>query len=272
MSELDKLEFVGREEHLNRIISHVQEPNLHVVLVEGRGGIGKTWLLRALQSRLNQVEIGTSEIIDCDMPVFKDAEDLCTQIAKQLYDYTYKEWLLQLRQLREDENRLSRIAYEQERRQLEKFLVDEINRKSSQQRLVFIIDTVEKLGQEEVREEIWKYISDLCHQLDNAVFIFAGRPSIARQILEKSFKEEELTYLELNEFTHEDVQTYILSKEEQLHFTLGQELAKKIIILSGGSPIMIEFGVEYAYREVIPDWLESEDIETIPDIGLLFDF
>ncbi|MEH1782180.1 MAG: tetratricopeptide repeat protein [Nostoc sp.] len=265
MSELDKLEFVGREEHLNRIISHVQEPNLHVVLVEGRGGIGKTWLLRALQSRLNQVEIGTSEIIDCDMPVFKDAEDLCTQIAKQLYDYTYKEWLLQLRQLREDENRLSRIAYEQERRQLEKFLVDEINRKSSQQRLVFIIDTVEKLGQEEVREEIWKYISDLCHQLDNAVFIFAGRPSIARQILEKSFKEEELTYLELNEFTHEDVQTYILSKEEQLHFTLGQELAKKIIILSGGSPIMIEFGVEYAYREVIPDWLESEDIETIPD-------
>ncbi len=27
---------------------------------------------------------------------------------------------------------------------------------------------------------------------------------------------------------------------------------------------MIEFGVEYAYREVIPDWLESEDIETIP--------
>ncbi|MEH2055819.1 MAG: tetratricopeptide repeat protein [Nostoc sp.] len=265
MSELDKLEFVGREEHLNRIISLVQEPNLHVVLVEGRGGIGKTWLLQALQSRLNQVEIGTSEIIDCDMPVFNDAEDLYTQIAKQLYDSTYKEWLLQLRQLREDENRLGRIAYEQERRQLEKFLVDEINRKSSQQRLVFIIDTVEKLGQADVREEVWKYISDLCHQLDNAVFILAGRPSIARQVLKKSFKKEELTCLELNEFTNEDVQTYILSKEEQLHFTIGKELAKKIIILSGGSPIMIEFGVEYAYREVIPDWLESEDIETIPE-------
>ncbi|MEH1819336.1 MAG: tetratricopeptide repeat protein [Nostoc sp.] len=264
MSELDKLEFVGREEHLNRIISLVQEPNLHVVLVEGRGGIGKTWLLQALQLRLNQVEIGTSEIIDCDMPVFNDAEDLCTQIAKQLYDSTYKEWLLRLRQLREDENRLSGIAYEQERRQLEKFLVDKINLKSSQQRLVFIIDTVEKLGQEEVREKVWKYISDLCHQLDNAVFILAGRPSIARQVLENSFKEEELTCLELNEFTNEDVQTYILSKEEQLHFTLGQELVKKIIILSGGSPIMIEFGVEYAYREVIPDWLENENIETIP--------
>ncbi|MEH2108455.1 tetratricopeptide repeat protein [Nostoc sp.] len=264
MSELDKLEFVGREEHLNRIISHVQEPNLHVVLVEGRGGIGKTWLLHALKSRLNQVQIGTSEIIDCDMPVFKDAEDLCTQIAKQLYDSTYKEWLLRLRQLREDENRLSQTAYEQERRQLEKFLVDEINRKSRQQRLVFLIDTVEKLGQAGLREEVWEHLGNLCHQLDNAVLIFAGRPSIARQILEKSFKKDELTYFELNEFTHEDVQTYILCKEEQLHFTLGQELVKKIILLSGGSPIMIEFGVEYAYREVIPDWLESEDIETIP--------
>ena len=113
MSELDKLEFVGREEHLNRIISLVREPNLHVVLVEGRGGIGKTWLLRALQSRLNQVQIGTSEIIDCDTPVFNDAEDLYTQIAKQLYDYTYKEWLLRLRQLREDENRLSLTAYQE---------------------------------------------------------------------------------------------------------------------------------------------------------------
>ena len=264
MSELDKLEFVGREEHLNRIISLVREPNLHVVLVEGRGGIGKTWLLRALQSRLNQVQIGTSEIIDCDTPVFNDAEDLYTQIAKQLYDYTYKEWLLRLRQLREDENRLSLTAYQEERKQIEKFLVDEINRKSSQQRLVFLIDTVEKLGQADVREQVWKYISDLCHQLENAVFILAGRPSIARQILEKSFKEEELTYLELNEFTREDVQTYILSKEEQLHFTLGKDLVQKIIVLSGGSPIMIEFGVEYAYREVIPDWLESEDIETIP--------
>ncbi len=264
MSELDKLEFVGREEHLNRIISLVQKPNLHVVLVEGRGGIGKTWLLRALQSRLNQVQIGTSEIIDCDIPVFNDAEDLYTQIAKQLYDSTYKEWLLRLRQLREDENRLSQTAYEQERRQLEKFLVDEINRKSSEQRLVFLIDTVEKFGQTDVREQVWEHLGDLCHQLDNAVFILAGRPSIARQILEKSFKEEELTYFELNEFTDEDVQTYILCKEEQLHFTLGQDLVKKIIILSGGSPIMIEFGVEYAYREVIPDWLESEDIETIP--------
>ncbi|WP_392533369.1 tetratricopeptide repeat protein [Nostoc sp. C117] len=264
MSELAKLEFVGREEHLNRIISLVRKPNLHVVLVEGRGGIGKTWLLRALQSRLNQVHIGTSEIIDCDIPVFKDAEDLCTQIAKQLYDSTYQEWLLRLRKLREDENRLSQIAYEQERRQLEKFLVDEINRKSQQQRLVFLIDTVEKLGQPERREEVWEYISNLCYQLENAVFILAGRPSMARQILEKSFQEEELTYLELNEFTHEDVQRYIVCKEEQLHFTLGQELVKKIIVLSGGSPIMIEFGVEYAYREVIPDWLESEEIETIP--------
>lgn len=264
MSELDKLEFVGREEHLNRIISLVREPNLHVVLVEGRGGIGKTWLLRALQSRLNQVQIGTSQIIDCDTPVFNDAEDLYTQIAKQLYDYTYKEWLLRLRQLREDENRLSLTAYQKERKQIEKFLVDEINRKSSQQRLVFLIDTVEKLGQADVREQVWKYISDLCHQLENAVFILAGRPSIARQILEKSFKEEELTYLELNEFTREDVQRYILSKEEQLHFTLGKDLVQKIIVLSGGSPIMIEFGVEYAYREVIPDWLESEDIKTIP--------
>ncbi|WP_298911550.1 AAA family ATPase [uncultured Nostoc sp.] len=264
MSELDKLEFVGREEHLNRIISLVREPNLHIVLVEGRGGIGKTWLLRALQSRLNQIQIGTSEIIDCDTPVFNDAEDLYTQIAKQLYDYTYKEWLLRLRQLREDENRLSLTAYQEERKQIEKFLVDEINRKSSQQRLVFLIDTVEKLGQPEIRAEVWEYIANLCQQLDNTVFILAGRPSIARQILEKSFKEEELTYLELNEFTREDVQTYILSKEEQLHFTLGKDLVEKIIVLSGGSPIMIEFGVEYAYREVIPDWLESEDIETIP--------
>ncbi|MEH2249338.1 tetratricopeptide repeat protein [Nostoc sp.] len=264
MSELKKLEFVGREEHLNRIISLVREPNLHVVLVEGRGGIGKTWLLQALQSRLNQVQIGTSEIIDCDTPVFNDAEDLYTQIAKQLYDSTYKEWLLRLRQLREDENRLSQTAYEQERRQLEKFLVDEINRKSRQQRLVFLIDTVEKLGRPELREEVWEHLGDLCHQLDNAVLILAGRPSIARQILENSFQEDELTYFELNEFTHEDVQTYILCKEEQLHFTLGQDLVKKIIILSGGSPIMIEFGVEYAYREVIPDWLESEDIETLP--------
>ncbi|MBE9000748.1 ATP-binding protein [Nostoc sp. LEGE 12447] len=265
MSEIDKLEFVGREEHLNRIITLVQEANtLHVVLVEGRGGIGKTWLLNELQNRLNQVNIGTSEIIDCDTPVFNDAEDLCTQIAKQLYDNTYQEWLLRLRQLREDENHLSQTAYQEERRQLEKFLVDEINRKSKQQRLVFLIDTVEKLGQAEGRAEVWEYIGNLCQQLDNAVLILAGRPSIARQILEKSFTETELTYLELNEFTHEDVQTYILSKEEQLHFTLGKNLVQKIIVLSSGSPIMIEFGVEYAYREVIPDWLESEDIETIP--------
>ncbi|MEH2075852.1 MAG: tetratricopeptide repeat protein [Nostoc sp.] len=265
MFEIDKLEFVGREEHLNRIISLVQKTNtLHVVLVEGRGGIGKTWLLNELQNRLNQIQIGTSEIIDCDTPIFNDAEDLCTQIAKQLYDNTYQEWLLRLRQLREDENHLSEIAYQEERRQIEKFLVDEINRKSRQQRLVFLIDTVEKLGQPEIRAEVWEYIANLCQQLDNAVFILAGRPSVARPILERSFKEEEITYFELNEFTHEDVQTYIISKEEQLHFNLGKDLVQKIIVLSGGSPIMIEFGVEYAYREVIPDWLESEDIETIP--------
>ncbi|MDF5707697.1 MAG: AAA family ATPase [Nostoc sp. S4] len=265
MSELKKLEFVGREEQLNRVISLVQETKtLHVILVEGRGGIGKTWLLRALKSRLDKVQIWTSEIIDCDTPIFNDAEDLCTQIAKQLYESTYQEWLLRLRQLREDENRLSKSVYQEERKQLQNFLVDAINQKSRKQRLVFLIDTVEKLGQPEVRKEAWEYINNLSHQLDNAVFILAGRPSIARQILQQSFKAEELTYFELNEFNHEDVQTYIHSKEEQLHFTLGEDLVKKIVVLSGGSPIMIEFGVEYAYREVIPDWLESEDIKTIP--------
>ncbi|AUT00702.1 hypothetical protein CLI64_09990 [Nostoc sp. CENA543] len=265
MSGLDKLEFVGREEQLKRIISLVQAvEKQHIILVEGRGGIGKTWLLHELKSRLHQCAIGTSEIIDCDIPVFKDAGDLCTQIAKQLYDNTYQEWLLRLKRLREDENRLSKIAYEQERQQLEKFLVDAINRKSQQQKIVFLVDTIEKLGQPETREDAWKYISDLCQQLDNAVFILAGRPSIAHQILAINSPTDNFTYLELNEFTHEDVQTYILSKEEQLHFTLEENLVKKIVMLSGGSPIMIEFGVEYAYRQVIPDWLETEDVETIP--------
>ncbi|MBD2439337.1 tetratricopeptide repeat protein [Nostoc sp. FACHB-110] len=265
MSELEKLEFVGREEQLNRVISLVQEnKKLHIILVEGRGGIGKTWLLRALKSRLEKLQLLTSEIIDCDIPIFNDAEDLCTQIAKQLYDSTYQEWLLRLRQLREDENRLSKAVYEQERQQLQKFLIDAINRKSSQQKLVFLIDTVEKLGQPEVREQAWGYISNLARQLDNSIFIFAGRPSPARQILQQSFPEPELGCLELTEFNHEDVHKYIHSKEEQLHFILGEDLVNKIVALAGGSPIMIEFGVEYAYREVIPDWLESEELETIP--------
>jgi|GEM_PF-2884505 hypothetical protein len=267
MSELDKLKFVGREEYLTQIISLVKKSDpCHAILVEGYGGIGKTWLLQELKSRLclDEDEIRISEIIDCDAPILNDAEDLCTQIAKQLSEVTYREWLPQLRKLRENENRLGQTAYKEERRRIEKFLIDEINQVSRQQRLVFLIDTVEKVGQADVRKEFWEYISKLCHQLDNVVLILAGRPSIARHIFEQSlFKEGEFSCFELREFTCDEMHKYIDRKEEQLHFTLGKDLTEKIISLSSGRPIMIEFGVEYAYREVIPDWLQSsEDIES----------
>jgi DNA polymerase III delta prime subunit len=274
MADSMKLQFVGRKNYIDQIESYIQKTDKHhIILLEGDGGVGKTCLLQELKRRLESSPDKVNEIIDCDALLSKDAEYLCTQIANQLGKEIYKKWLSEMQELRKDGRDLPQNKYEKKRNALKKFLADAINKKSENQRQIFLIDTIEKLGEPNAQRESWNYIVDLFHQLNNAIFILAGRSlekdgspdkdkrvhtSIIREILKKSLNNEVLSCLWLNQLTEAESNLYILKKQETLNFSIRSELIPKINFLANGIPIILELLVEYIYRGITPDWMEND--------------
>lgn len=239
--------FIGREKELLMIDEMVLDWGTnHVLPVAGKGGIGKTWLLRALYHRY--------ESDPRVLPISLDYSQSGTQSLSALIHRFYNQLAPRLSPAAENhfhgimsETRsLDMTADDVQKGYIS--LVDLINEETLGKRLLILSDTVEA----SIALDAEDRVNPLAARFSNAVVIIAGRPE--EYVLER-FKRYSSVY---TGWTVHDVYwlTPFTTEEalECLHAVLDKEteseLLEKVALLTGNSPVLVAIAAEWLKRNI----------------------
>lgn len=218
--------------------------------------LGYTPLIDALQKRKIEQRRGLQllEVVDFDNHEYRIPQILGTYIAENL-DATvfqpYFEDLHHLRKLEEQQSLPEQLS--KTRAKVNRTFVECFNRVSQNRRIVLLFDTTEKLE----NSDVWDYLLFLSKNLNNVVFIFAGRTT--KKIYAKlsvSVEEKSLHFIPLLPLDEEASVEYIREKTEQLGNKTWGEMPEKICFLAQGRPILIDLAVEWWLRDVSLSWMK----------------
>jgi tetratricopeptide (TPR) repeat protein len=261
----EQVPFINRENELAQIEKLIRERNTRRVLcIQAPGGIGKTRLLQEVQERFAKDTLITG-IIDFDDLALRIPGNLEFTIAKQIGREVFSVYLESLQayhQAREEGGSPGGLA--QKRLEVHQAFIDGFNRFSTQQRVALPLDTTDTLE----GTEAWNYVvAELSQRLKNLVLIVAGRNA------EKVYKEvrskigEDAQFIDLPPLDAIASESYLHQKQELLHVTLEPELAKKLLLLAGGRPILIDLAVEWLAREIPLEWLIESSLQDLESLS-----
>jgi ABC-type sugar transport system substrate-binding protein len=228
-----------------------------------RQEIGWSNWLRSLYAGLHAKQkshLQVVEIFDFDNDMLHVDENLELQLLQNLVDSrsdSYENILFLLRELREIEIGGGVESLSAQRNKILKYLVDAINERAGDRRVVLFFDTVEKID-----PEVSERLLSITTQLENAVCIFSGRPN--QGIFWKklnSHSKHSAQKIALKRFSQEESNRYILDKQKKAHIFLPTELIKRLIVLSHGHPILIDLAVEFVTRSISLDSVLKIDID-----------
>jgi len=258
--------FINREKDLARIGTLIKERGTRRVLcIQAPGGIGKTRLLQEVRERYAK-DAPIIGIIDFDDLALRIPGNIEFMIAKQIGPNVFEAYLQDLQayhQMRREGISPGRLA--QKRLEARQAFIDDFNEFSAQRRVVLLLDTTDTLE----GTDAWNYVvNTLSRRLKNLLLIVAGRN--AKEIHKELQSEigRDAQFIELPPLDVEASRSYLDQKQELLYITLEPELAKKLLLLAGGRPILIDLAVEWLARDIPLGWLiESslQDLESLSD-------
>lgn len=260
MSDKKKIPFIGRQDELDQILSLAKETKTRKVLfIEGDGGVGKTALLNQAYKEVKKISnnaLLVTEIIDFDDRSVLIPDNLRQKIAQMLGWQAFKEFHQEWNHLRETEKAggsQEEILLKKEK--VRKVFVDNFNKITQDTRVVIFFDTTDSLPSTPVWDRLRKIIIDA----KNTVFILAGRTSL--RLLETLEPElgKAVAKRSLSPMTVEDSLVYLQEKIEIVQLNISDEIAKKILYLAHGRPILIDLTVEWLSRKISLDWLNEVD-------------
>jgi len=251
--------FIGRQEELSLIDQLGCEWNsLHIVFVDGEGGIGKTRLLEEIYNRLiiNENRLIIVKPIDFDDNSYHVAENLGIKIAHLLdvqsdeqYFASFQGAMLDYRKME-----MANVSHERLKRGFDEGtqpFINCFNKLSQKKRIILLFDTIEKIQ----KTDYIKYLIDTFSKLENCLIIMAGRNarSIGDPLQEE--KKDSVHVISLSPLNEKEGKEYFEMKQKELSTRFPSDLADKIIELSGGKPILIDLATGWLSRDVPPDWL-----------------
>ncbi len=252
--------FIGRAAELQRIQSLVSKHGTtNLILLQGRGGIGKTRLLHEIQSRCptwaDNVRI---VFLDLQNIASRSEEFLVSALANQLgVSYFQRSQQIALPRSTHDSG-MSQVpdtlAYED----LGPILVQELNEFTAVFRLVFIIDTFELMG----RTRLAKFLFDNLPACQDTLFIFAGR-EISQEDLNRieASSVDSVEVIELAGFTADE--TNLLFEELIGSRYSNSDIPKKVHVLSGGRPILVLLAIDWLKRSMNLPKLGNRSLKSI---------
>lgn len=257
--------FINREKELGQIKALIGERGTRRVLcIQAPGGIGKTRLLQEVRKRHAKDALLT-DIIDFDDLALRISGNLEFTIAKQIGREVlsvYLESLQAYHQAREEGGSPGGLA--QKRLEVHRAFIDGFNKFSTQQRVTLLLDTTDTLE----GTEAWNYVvAELSQRLKNLVLIVAGRN--AEKVYEELRSEigEDAQFIDLPPLDATASESYLHQKQELLHVTLEPELAKKLLLLAGGRPILIDLAVEWLARAIPLNWLIESSLQDLESLS-----
>lgn len=262
--ELERIPFVGREPLLRQIDEIVGQAagKPTMIFLTGRGGIGKTELLKEVLARYGEAKsqwIAATDVVDVYHPEARTKTGLADRIVETLpdsasvqfakYQSAQSEYGLQLlsesgKGIRKQVDEM-RLVFEQG-----------IINLSAGNVVILALDTAEKLVYPEVQpetgpqtDEIWAWLCELLSRMHNIVVLIAGRLQIdALRITATQYDELNVVPLELPPFDSTESEQYLTALQTRLR-NLGKSdeadrlrdmdpvIQKNVHRLTGGDPI-----------------------------------
>ncbi len=231
------------------------------------GGIGKTRLLQEVYKRHKegQSNLSLMDIIDFDDYRFQIFDNIWIEVSHKLgaeLFTPYLESLLDYRKMQEagiSYDRLNQI-YEET---YQKFTAC-FNQISKERRVILFFDTTDSLE----GIDFWDHFSDISGKLKNVLILIAGRDAknIGKAFYAK-FDEKTVQTIQLPPLREDASERYLQKKKDLLHIPISPELAQKLLILSGGKPILIDLAVEWISRNIPIDWLIGMDLKELKNLS-----
>ncbi len=262
--------FIGRRGELNRIESLIDPKTriaaLRILMITGAGGNGKTRLLHEIDERhRTNPALRILKILDFDDPILQLGENINTRIAEALGREHFEEYLNKLTDYRKIETLdVSSDQLQTLKPPLRKSFIDSFNRVSSLRQVVLRFDTTDAL--KEKTEALQTFLKIGIH-LKNAMIVIAGRDAekietLLKKDLEKPLEKPKIETIHLPPLSEVDSRTYLKLKQKYLAVPkLGTELEEKLLLLSGGKPILLDLAMEWRARGIELNWV----IETSPE-------
>jgi hypothetical protein len=229
--------------------------------------MGWTPWLRSLQAK-GQPEakkgLLVTDIFDFDDHAFHIPQNLGRRIATALSEETFGPYMRGLLDLRKMEMAgVSLEVLDQQSERVNQTFVRNFNQVSSKSRVLLLLDTTDALA----RTDVWNYVSNLALQMENVLFLVAGRNT---DVLWDDLKSEigkDAQLVELPPLETEASEWYLQQKQELLHVTLDPKIAQKLLLLARGLPILIDLAVEWTAREIPLDWLVKKSLKQLKELS-----
>ena len=267
MADQDQKPFIDREAELARIEELIGDWGTRRVLcIHARGGYGKTFLLQEVHRRYSEAEGERllSTMLDFDDPELRVPENIGRRLAMLLGEDTFRPYLRRLM----DWHRMKAADVSPERLKTEadsirQELAQSLNAAAGQRRIVLLVDTTDAVE----RSDVWTYLFDLLEGMQNTLAILSGRNTDDLwEMLNRRLGDDALK-MNLSAFEEEASAEFLRAKEEQLHITVGKEMAEKLLLLAQGRPIMIGLVVEWAAHGISLAWLQEESVEELEKLS-----
>ena len=271
-SEADLLrleEMVGRRQEIETFQKLVQADGVHLLVVSGEGGIGKTRLLQYLVKFALPYEqdkyLVAQDYIDLIHVATHDRERFARLLAKSFltWDQLFPKFKQKLSIL--DGFRAAGKAKEAAHMQKETLqcLCDELANISKTKHLVFVLDTGERwiynLNTGTQKADAWEWLLCLLKGMQNATIILAGRQAVEMLAQDAEKQKINVVRLSLLPFSEEETQKYIskvLEMQGRIEFVAGEYTA--LHTLSQGMPIMLSL--------VLENYLSSTNIRRMREL------
>lgn len=248
---------VGRQSELELIDHLIDEKTSQPILcIEGVGGIGKTRLLQEVGRLYNNVPtLKIVGILDFDDLALATGPSISSKIIEILgHHEVFSEYIEEFNEFRLIQQAgWSVSAVARKENKLQNTFHRCLNKFTAFYRLVFLFDTAERISTGDTLE----YIKSILCNLQNSLIVFAGR-STPYDYLTKTLEDNtRLQKIELQQLSISSSEEYLEEKQRALKIVLPQEIRKKLIFLSEGSPILLEMAIDWIIQGDSPDsdWL-----------------
>lgn len=263
----EQVPFIGRKNEIKKINNFIEKRGERLLIcIHGEGGIGKTRLLQeiaAQQQRKQDIQV--TQILDFDDQSLLNPETMNRKIANMLDSKTFESFF----RAQVDYHKMRTAGVSSERLDQESLKVNQVfaeslNTVSSKKAVMLFFDTTDHLEEE---TGVWKDLEIKVPFLKNIVILMAGRNarSIGESLQRTTGSHVEI--INLSPLPRQESQDYLQQKQQQIHITIEPDLAEKLLMLSGGRPILLDLAVEWKARGISLGWLFKSSLEEIQAFG-----
>lgn len=261
--------FIGRLQELQHIDSRINAfGTFHVVCIEGEGGVGKTRLLQQVLRiyGASSPALQVCEIVDFDERALQSPQNLGFRLAERVGLKYFKQYRTQLEVYQILEK--GGLAHEQLITELDKVIASwkqDLNNLTEDHRVVFLLDTFDAL-KAPARSYLRRLLTS--GNLNNVLFLITGRNNGTLHTFYTDLSTElgnKVEILPLPRFDDSEAKQYLDADKASYGFLieLDPSLSEKVLLLAGGSPILISLAVQWRSRLVELEWLNQISLSAL---------